>query len=91
MAKLVIVAQCKDPVKWEQGFRTHGDLIKSQTVTKPVSYGIEGNQVTVCFEPEDFAACMKVINSPATAQAMEFDGILRDTVKMYVLDRELKT
>lgn len=91
MARLVIIAQCKDPVKWEQGFRTHGDLFRSQTVTRPVSYGIvEGNQVAVCIEPDDFDTCMKVITSAATAEAMDFDGVLRDTVKMFVLDRELQ-
>jgi hypothetical protein len=90
VAKLIVIAQCKDPVKWEEGFRTHGDLFRSQTVTKPVSYGIDGNQIAVCLDPDDFAACMQVMNSPATAEAMDFDGILRDTVKMYTLDHELK-
>jgi hypothetical protein len=90
LSKLIVVAQCKDPVKWEQGFRTHADLFKSQTVNKPISYGIEGNQVAVCLEPDDFATCMNVMDSPATATAMDFDGILRDTVKMFVLDHELR-
>ena len=91
MAKLVVIAQCKDPVKWEESFRTHADLFRSQTVTRPISYGIvEGNQVAVCLEPDDFAACMRVMNSPATAEAMDRDGVLRDTVKMFVLDHELK-
>jgi hypothetical protein len=33
---------------------------------------------------------MKMMDSPATAEAMESDGILRDTVKVFVLDKELK-
>lgn len=90
MSKLIVVAQCKDPVKWEQGFRTHAELFKSQTVNKPVSYGMEGNQVAVCLEPDDFASFMRFMDSPATAEAMDFDGILRDTVKMFVLDHELR-
>ena len=54
MSKLLVVAQVKDPVRWEENFRTHGDLFKSYTVTKPVSFGtIEGNHVAVCFEPDD--------------------------------------
>lgn len=45
MPKVLIVAQVENPVKWEAGFRTHGDLFRSQTVTKPVNFGtIEGNQ-----------------------------------------------
>jgi len=90
MAKVIVVANIKDPVKWEQGFRTHGDLFRSQTVRKPVSYGIaDGSQVAVCFEPDDLSASMNVLNSPATAEAMDFDGVLRDTVKIFVLDKEV--
>ena len=89
MSKIIVVAQCKDPKKWEEGFRTHGDLFRSQSATGPVSYGIDGNDVTVCLEPSDLDACMKIMHSPATAEAMEFDGILKDTVKMFVLDHEL--
>ncbi len=90
MSKLIVVAQCKDPVKWEQGFRTHAELFKSQTVNKSVSYGMEGNQVAVCLEPDDFANFMRFMDSPATAEAMDSDGVLRDTVKMFVLDHELR-
>jgi hypothetical protein len=89
MAKLIVVAQCKDPVKWEQGFRSHGDLFRSMTA-KSMDYAIAGNQVAVCCEPTDLAACMKVMASPATAEAMDSDGVLRDTVKVFVLDKELK-
>lgn len=90
MAKIVIVAQVEDPVKWEKGFRTHGDLFKSQTITKPVGIGIEGNQVAVCFEPEDLAVCLKGFESEATAEAMKFDGVLRETVKIFVLDKSFE-
>jgi len=89
MTKIIIAGQCKDPKRWEEGFRTHGDLLRAQT-TASASYGVDGDTVVVCFEPTDLAACMKVLDSPATAEAMEFDGILRDTVKRYVLDKELK-
>ena len=91
MPKVIITAQVKDPVKWEEGFRTHGDHFRSQTVTTPISFGrIEGNQVAVCLEPNDLAVFMAVMDSPATAEAIAFDGVLRETVKMYVLDREFK-
>ena len=77
--------------KWEKNFRTHGDLFRSQTITKPVSFGtIESNHVAICVEPNDLAVCMKLMNSPATAEAMAFDDVLRDTVKIFVLDKEFK-
>jgi len=91
MPKVVVVAQVEDPVKWEAGFRTHGDLFRSQTVTKPIHFAKgEGNQVAVCFEPDDVAAYIKFLNSPATAEAMTFDGVKRETVKVFVLDQEFK-
>jgi hypothetical protein len=34
---------------------------------------------------------MKVFNSPATAEAMAVDGVKRETVQMFVLDKSLKT
>jgi hypothetical protein len=61
------------------------------TITKSITYGIsEGNRIAVCGEPSDLAAYMKVLESPATAEAMAFDGVLRDTVKVFVLDKEIE-
>jgi hypothetical protein len=91
MPRVLVIAQCKDPVKWEQGFRTHADLLRSMSVTKPISYGTsEGNHVAIHSEPSDLATYMKVLESPATAEAMAADGLLRDTVKVFVLDKELQ-
>ena len=56
MPKVLVVAQCEDPVKWEQGFRTHADLLRSMTI-ESMTYGIsEGNHIAVCGEPSDLAA-----------------------------------
>ncbi len=91
MPKVVVTAQVQDSVKWEEGFRTHGDLFRSQTVTAPIGYAInEGNEIAVCFEPEDLDTFMKIIDSPATAEAMVIDGVKRETVKVFVLDKEVK-
>jgi len=60
MPKVVVTAQVEDPVKWEKGFRTHGDLFRSETVTKLITFGIsEGNEIAVCFEPDDLEAFSK--------------------------------
>ncbi len=91
MAKVVIVAQVEDLVKWEAGFRTHGDLFRSQTVKDPISFGTLGtNEVAVCFEPEDVAVYMAGLHSPATAEAMAFDGIRRESVRIFVLDQKFE-
>ena len=91
MPKVVVTAQVEDLVKWEKGFRARGDLFRSQTVTQPINLAtIEGNQVAVCFEPDDVDTFMKILNSPATAEAMALDGVKRETVKVFVLDKEVK-
>ena len=88
MSKIVVVAEVEDLVKWEAAFRTHADLFRSQTITKPINFGkLGGNQVAVCFEPEDMAVCMKILESPATADAMASDGVKRETAKVFVLDK----
>ena len=91
MPKVVITAQVEDLVKWEKGFRTHGNLFRSQTVTKPIDFAtMAGNEVAVCAEPDDLATFMKIMDSPAVAEAMAFDGVKRETVKMFVLDKQFK-
>lgn len=91
MPKVVITAQVEDSVKWENGFRTHANLFKSQTVSKPINFTtIEGNLVAICAEPDDLATFMKILDSPATAEAMAFDGVKRETVKVFVLEKEFK-
>ena len=74
----------------EEGFRNRGDLFRSQTIAKPIRFGVlEDNQVAVCFEPEDLDTYMQILDSPATVEAMAFDGVKRETVKVFVLDKEL--
>ena len=91
MAKVVVTAQVEDAVKWEKSFRTHGDLFRSQTVTKPINFAtIAGNMVAVCAEPDNLDTFMKILNSSATADAMAADGVKRETVKVFVLDKEFK-
>ncbi len=91
MPKVVVTTQVEDPVKWEEGFRTHGDLFRSQTVHRPVNFAtIEGNEVAVCVEPDDLDAFLEGMDSTETAEAMAIDGVKRETVKIYVLDKEFQ-
>ena len=91
MTKIVVTAQVEDSVRWEEGLRTHADLFRSQTVSKVEFTAIEGNEVAVCIEPEDFDTFMEIFESPATAEAMAADGVKRETVKVYVLDKGFTT
>ncbi len=90
MPKVVVTAQVEDSVKWEEGFRTHGDLFRSQTVTTPIDIAIEGNEIAVCMEPENLETYLSILDSPATVEAMDFDGVNRETVKVYVFNKEFQ-
>ena len=90
MPKVVVTAQIEDPDKWEKGFRTHGDLFRQMAISKMEFATTEGNRIAVSGETTNLDAYMKVFNSQATAEAMALDGIKRETVKMFVLDKELE-
>jgi len=49
----------------------------------------EDNSVGTCFETDDLPRFLAAMASPETAQAMEGDGLERDTVRVLVLDKEL--
>ena len=88
MHRIVVVAEVEDAAKWEEGFRTHGDLFRSQTVTNCHYSMTDENQVAVCFEAEDLDTYLQHLESPATEEAMAFDGIKQETVKIFVLDKQ---
>ena len=92
MPKVVVTAQVENSVKWEEAFRTRGDLFKETlTVTAPVGYAItEGDEVAVYCEPENLDTFMKEMAGPTIAEAMAQDGVKQETVKVFVLDKKLK-
>ena len=90
MPRVLITAQVDDLDKWEKGFRTHGDLFKQMGVSSMEFGTTEGNRVAVCGETTNLDAYMKVFTSPATAEAMAFDGVKRETVEVFVLDKEVR-
>ena len=90
MPRVVVIAEVEDLDKWEKGFRTHRDLFRQMAVSKMEFGTTEGNRIAVSGETTNLDAYMKVFNSQATADAMAADGIKRETVKMFVLDKELE-
>ena len=89
MAKLLVTAQVKDPAQWEKSFRTHGEMFKSSGVKSPALIGTnENNEVAVLQEVDDPGTAIEDLNTPEYIKAMEADGVKRDTVKIFVLDKE---
>jgi hypothetical protein len=89
MPRVLITADVENLQTWEKGFRTHADLFKQMGITKMEYATVTGNRVAVCGETRDLDAYMKIFNSPATAEAMSHDGVKRETVQLFVLDKEL--
>jgi hypothetical protein len=90
MPRVLITAEVENLEKWEKGFRTHGDLFREMGVSTMEFGTSEGNRVAVCGDTTSLDAYMKVFKSQATAEAMAGDGVKRETVKMFVLDKEVK-
>ncbi len=88
MARIIITAEVEDSAKWEEGFRTHGELLRSMTSTVTYFTISEDNELTLYAEPSDVDKFLEVMESPATEKAMAFDGVKRETVKVVVLDKE---
>lgn len=88
MTKVIITAKVEDAKKWEEGFRTHGELFKRQTCASPIDISInEENEVALIFEVSDLEIFMKILDSEGPG-AMANDGVIRETVKIFVMDKE---
>lgn len=90
MPRVIVTARVKDAAKWEAGFRTHGALLRSMTSTVTYYTMSEGNEVALYAEPADLDKYFEVLESEATAQAMAFDGVIRESVKIFVLEKEFR-
>ena len=89
MAKIIVTAQVNNVEEWEEGFRTHGDLFRTLGVKSPVLIGVLGdNEVAIVEEVADLDSVMRNMTSPEVVAAMEHDGVRRETVKVFVLDRD---
>ena len=82
---IAVRAEVEDVSAWREGFKTHGDLFKSQGVANAFMGADSQNTVIAVFETNDADEFMRVFNDPATARAMENDGITGG-VELFLLD-----
>ncbi len=90
MPRVIFTAQVEDSAKWENGYRTHGELLKSMTMPAAYYTTTNENEIAIYAEPVNLDKFFEVFKSPATVEAMAFDGVKRETVKLYVLDKEFR-
>ncbi len=89
MPRIIITAQVEDSAKWEQGFRTHGGLFTEYTATAVHFTTTDENEVAILMEVTDANKFLELVESQGTIDAMESDGVKRDSVKISVLDKEV--
>lgn len=89
MTRIIVTATVDNPTEWEKKFRTHADLFRSQAVTA-VDFTVNDDNLAVfTTDVDDVEQYFKELESQATADAMANDGVQRDTVKVFVLDKSL--
>jgi len=82
---IAVRAEVEDINIWREGFKTHGDLFKSQGVSTAFMGASDGNSVIAVFETDNVDEFMRIFNDPATAEAMANDKITGG-VELFVLD-----
>ncbi len=90
MPKVIITAQVEDGAKWEAGFRTHAALFRTYSIKAPIHFRVDGNEVVICMEPEDLDTFNRSMESKETADAMAMDGVKRETVKTFFLEKTME-
>ncbi len=90
MHKVIAFGHVEEIRKWEKGFKTHADLFKKQTVISPILFGTSEDDQTIgiLFEVSDLDRFYEVLGAKETAEAMAYDGVKKETIRHYLLDKE---
>jgi hypothetical protein len=88
MPLVILTADVKDGKAWERAYRSHGDLFKAAGIGA-VNYTVgDDGHVVMCTDTDDVEGYMSFIKSKSTQDAMKNDGVTRDTVKVFVLEKK---
>lgn len=92
MPKIVATIQVKDLSKWEENFKTHGELFRRQTINGQYDYTMieDDNRVVLCADVSDVDTFFKVLESSEAEDAKDVDGVKRETIRFFVLDKQFK-
>ena len=92
MPKIVAISQVEDLQAWEKAVRTHGDLFRRQTIRGRYEYTTvaDENRIVMCAEVDDVDTFFKELKSQDAEDAKDFDGIKRESLQFFVLDKVFK-
>ena len=89
VTRVIVTAEVEDSAVWERAFRTQTSLFKSYTSTAIHFTATSDNEVAIVWEVSDLDQYLEQMGSPETAAAMANDGVNQDSVKVFVLDKEI--
>jgi hypothetical protein len=91
MPKLLVIAEVEDRAQWEESFRTHDVLFRSLRVfASPIRFGTNhNNEVAVLEDVDTIERALATFRVPEVIEAMKIDGVKRETVKDFIIDKEL--
>ncbi len=90
MPRVLLTAEVEDSVQWEARFRTHRQLLHSMGTSVTYFGTTDDRAVALYAEPADLDQWFAVLESPDTAAAMAMDGVKRETVRAFVLDKQFR-
>ena len=89
MPRIVATIEVEDLAEWEKGFLTHGDLFRRQTIEGRYDYTMieDGNRVVLCADVRDIDTFFEVLGTPDGEDAKDVDGVKRESIRFYVMDK----
>lgn len=89
MPRIVATIEVEDLDAWEKGFLTHGDLFRRQTIEGRYDYTMieDGNRVVLCADVRDIDTFFEVLGTPDGEDAKDVDGVKRESIRFYVMDK----
>lgn len=93
MARMVMTGEVEDAMAWEARFRSHRDLfatIYGEMGMNAIHFSTtDDNRFVIYSEPPDAEEFFRTLESEEIKAAMAEDGVKRETVQVYILDKEL--
>ena len=87
MIRAIVTAQVENSANWERDFRSHVELFRDYTATAIHFSTTADNEVAILWEVASLDKFLEQLDSSATAEAMAQDGVIHESVKVYVLDK----
>ncbi len=93
MARIVMIGEVEDAAAWEGHFRSHRDLFSK--IYSPIGMDVihftttDDNRFVLHSEVSDVDAYFATLDSKEIEAAMAEDGVKRETVQVFVLEKEL--